>query len=107
MVLALNTGCRFCNESAPFYKRLIESVKDKNIKVIAVLTNNVEESKLHLEKLGLTDLEIRQSSLGDFQVEGTPTLILFNKKGEITESWVGKLPPAEEEVVIKKLTSDG
>lgn len=93
LVLALQTGCRFCNESAPFYKRIVETIKDKNIKLVAAFPTNVEESAAHLNELGLANIEVRRSSLNDIQVSGTPTLILTNEKGEVTDFWVGKLTP--------------
>jgi thioredoxin-related protein len=105
LILALQSGCRFCNESAPFYKRVIESVKDKNVKLVAVFPTAVEESAAHLQKLGLSNMEVKQSSLGSLQVSGTPTLILTNEKGEVTNYWVGKLSPDKETEVINKLNS--
>lgn len=107
LVIAFQSSCRFCNESAPFYKRLIETVKDKNIKLVAVLPTEIEESRAHLDKLGLTNLEVRQASLDSIQVNGTPTLLMVNNKGEVTDSWVGKLPPNKETEVINKLITEG
>ena len=105
LVLALQTSCHFCNESAPFYKRIIENTQNKNIKLVAVLPTSVEESKAHLNELGLKNMEVRRSPLDTIQVGGTPTLILINEKGEITDYWVGKLPPEKEAEVIEKLSS--
>jgi thioredoxin-related protein len=105
LILALQTGCHFCNESAPFYKRLIEAVKDKNVKLIAVFPTSIEESKAHLNELGLTNLEVRRSPLENIQVSGTPTLILTNETGEIMDFWLGKLTPDKEAEVINKLSS--
>lgn len=103
--LQLQTSCHFCNESAPFYKRLIEDVKGKDIKLVAVIPTDIEKSRSHLDKLGLTNLDVKQASLNSIQVNGTPTLILIDQKGEIINSWVGKLPPNKEAEVISKLTS--
>ncbi|HMG72315.1 MAG TPA: hypothetical protein VK582_02350 [Pyrinomonadaceae bacterium] len=105
LILALQTGCHFCNESAPFYKRLIETVKDKNVRLVAVFPTSIEESKAHLNELGLTNLEVKRSPLENIQVSGTPTLILTNEKGEIMDFWVGKLTPDKETEVINKLNS--
>ena len=105
LIIALQTSCHFCNESAPFYKRLIEDVKSKNIKLVAVLPTDIEESKKHLDKLGLAAIDVRQSSLDSIQVNGTPTLILIDDRGEVINSWVGKLPPDKETEVLSKLTS--
>jgi thioredoxin-related protein len=103
LILALQTGCHFCNDSAPFYKRVIETVRNKNIKLIAIFPTEVEESAAHLKELGLNGMEVKRSSLSSLQVSGTPTLILINDKGEITNYWVGKLPPDKETEVINNL----
>lgn len=103
LVLVLQAGCRFCSESAPFYKRIVEIVKNKNVKLVAVFPTEVEESTKYLKELGLTNIEVKRSSLGSLQVTGTPTLILTNDKGEITDYWVGKLPSDKETEVLNKL----
>ncbi len=105
LVLALQKGCRFCSESAPFYKRIIENIQNKNVKLVAVFPTSIEENKAHLNELGLINLDVKRSRLEDIQVSGTPTLILTNEKGEITDYWVGKLPPDKETEVINKLNS--
>jgi len=103
LILALQTTCHFCNESAPFYKRIIETVQNKNVKLVAVFPTGIEEGKEHLTKLGLNNIEVKQSPLNEIQVSGTPTLILTNEKGEITDSWIGKLSPDKEKEVLNKL----
>ncbi len=105
LVLALSTTCSFCNESAPFYKRLIENVKGKNVKLIAVFPTDAEKGRAHLKELGLSDIEVKQSPLANMQVSGTPTLILTDEKGEVTNYWLGKLQPDKELDVINKINS--
>ena len=106
LILALQSSCHFCTESAPFYKRLIEHLKGKNIKLIAVFPTDIEKSKAYLDKLGLTAIEVKQASLDSIQVNGTPTLLFIDEKGEIIDSWVGKLPPYKETEVLSKLFSE-
>jgi thioredoxin-related protein len=105
LILALQKGCHFCSESAPFYQRLRESVQDKNVRLVAVLPGVQEESAAYLNELGLPNLEVKQSPLDTLQVSGTPTLILTNDKGEVTHFWVGKLSPEKEKEVLEQLTS--
>lgn len=105
LILVLQKGCHFCSESAPFYKRLQESTKNKNVKLVAALPGNTEESAEYLKQIGITNLEIRQSPMSNLQTGGTPTLILTNEKGEITHFWVGKLPAEKEDEVINQLNS--
>lgn len=105
LIMVLQKGCHFCTESAPFYKRLQESTQNKNVKLIAVLPGSPEESGVYLNQLGINNLEIKQSPMNNLQTSGTPTLILTNEKGEITNFWVGKLPADKENEVISQLNS--
>ena len=105
VILALQTTCHFCNESAPFYKRLMQTVQGKNIKIVAVFPQKVEESTAHLNQLGVTGMEVKQAPISVLDASGTPTLILTNDKGEVTNYWVGKLPPDKEAEVINTLNS--
>jgi thiol-disulfide isomerase/thioredoxin len=105
IVLALQTTCHFCNESAPFYKRLVKITNEKNIKIVAIFPQSVEESTEHLNQLGVTGIEVRQSPLSVVYTSGTPTLILVNKKGEVLDFWVGKLTPDKEVEVINQINS--
>lgn len=105
IVLALQTTCRFCNESAPFYKRLVEETKGKSIKIVAVLPQSVEESQAHLKELGVSGIEIKQAPISTLDASGTPTLILTDQSGKVTDFWVGKLSPDKETEVINKINS--
>ncbi len=105
LVLALSSNCRFCTESTPFYRRLIEEAKDKNIRFIAVFPEAVEDSTRYLNEHGVNGFEIKQASISSIEASGTPTLILTNNKGEVTNFWVGKLPVEKELEVISQLSS--
>ena len=104
LILALQTGCHFCDESVPFYKRIAENAKAENVKVIAAFPTGVEDSTAHLKALGLTNVEVRQLPLESLQTSGTPTLILTDDKGEITNYWLGKLTPDKEAQVLEQIT---
>lgn len=104
ILLVLQKGCKYCTESAGFYKRLIEQTKDKNIKVTALLPQSKEEAGQYINELGLSGIEVRQSQLDSLNVGGTPTIIVTDNQGVISDTWMGKLPPDIESEVIKKLT---
>lgn len=105
LILALQKGCHFCSDSAPFYKRLNESLRNEHVQLVAVLPGALEESAAYLKEIGVTNVEVRQLPLDSIRVSGTPTLILTNEKGEVTHYWVGKLPPEKEKEVLEQLTS--
>lgn len=104
LLLVLKKGCRYCAESAPFYQRLIRETSAKSpVHLVAVLPHEVNEAKQYLGSLSVPIDEVRQSELDALKVQGTPTLILVNEKGEVVESWVGKLPAEQETEVLKRI----
>lgn len=105
LILALQKGCHFCTESAPFYKRLAPAASEKNVRVVAVLPQTLEEGRGYLADMGVPVSEVAQASLDSINVPGTPTLILVDDKGVVIDSWVGKLPVAGEEQVLTRLGS--
>lgn len=103
LLLVLSKGCHFCSESAPFYQRLVRDTDGRGVQLVAVLPQDVNEGREYLNELGVTINEIKQSSLDSLGVGGTPTLILVNREGAVTDSWVGKLPPDKESEVLDRL----
>src|SRR5712691_5803145 len=81
LLLALSQGCRYCSASAPFYQRLTKEMSGrKNIGVVAVFPQPVSDARSYLNNLGVSVADIREVSLDDLGVIGTPTLILVNKE---------------------------
>jgi len=103
VLLVMSKGCRYCTESAGFYKKLIEQAQGKDVKITAVLPQPKAEAEQYLNELGISGIEIRQSQLDSLDVSGTPTIILVNNNGEISNFWLGKLPSDKEEEVLNTL----
>jgi thiol-disulfide isomerase/thioredoxin len=102
VVLALSTGCHFCSESAPFYQKL-QQQNPSNVRLVAVLPQSVEEGRNYLTKLGVSLNEVVQAPLASVSVSGTPTLLLINHDGVVTDSWVGKLSDGEAAKVMSRI----
>lgn len=103
LVLYLSDTCRFCTESGPFYQKLVEKNSDDKIKLVTVLPQSVDEGKQYLEKLGVGIKDVHSSSLASIGVRSTPTLLLVNEDGIISEMWIGKLSNDKEEELLKRL----
>lgn len=104
LLLVLSKGCHFCSESAPFYQRLVRDTSGRgDVRLVAVLPQDVNEGRKYLNELGVPIDEIKQSTLESLSVGGTPTLILVDNKGAVTDSWVGKLLPDKESEVLDRL----
>jgi thioredoxin-related protein len=101
LLLALSTNCKFCTESAPFYRRLVaETASAKNLHIAAIFPQSVEESRTYLSNLGVAVADVQQLSGQSLEVRATPTLILLNEKGAVLESWTGKVSASDEQAVV-------
>lgn len=104
LLLVLQKGCRFCTESAPFYQQLVKQTSARNdLKLVALVPQVVSEGKQYLEEIGVDVADVRQVSPGQINVGGTPTLVLVNNEGVVTDVWAGKLSPDTESQVLRKL----
>lgn len=104
VLLVLQKDCHFCTESAGFFRNLIRT-KDEGVNVVAVLPQEKPEAEQYLRGLGISGIEVRQSLLDELLVAGTPTIIVADDKGAITDVWLGKLPPEKEHEVLARLKS--
>lgn len=103
VLLVLQKDCQFCSESMSFYKTIVEKTKEKGIKLVAVFPNSSEEGIQYLKENGVDIQETKQAGKSEINIKGTPTLILVNNKGEVENSWIGKLPSEKEKEVIENL----
>lgn len=104
LVLVLSKTCQFCTESAPFYRRLAqERAANENLRLLAVLPQEVGAGREYLDGLGLKVDDIRQAPPPTLGLRGTPALILADSTGNVLSSWVGKLPADKESEVLSAL----
>lgn len=104
LLLVLSNNCKFCSTSAPFYQRLIAGVKSQQgVKVIAVLPQSVEQSREYLKSLNVLIGDVKQASPSSLGTRATPTLILVDSAGLVTDSWVGQLSADREVEVVARL----
>jgi len=63
----------------------------------------VKEAQDYLNRLGVSVDEVRQASLAEFGVRGTPTLLLVDDSGIVKNFWIGKIPLEQETDVLEAL----
>jgi hypothetical protein len=102
LVLALSTQCHFCTASAPFFRTLVSQAR-KSVKIVAVLPQPVKTGQEYLSAEGVRVDFVTQSSLSRIGISGTPTMLLVNSAGRVTNVWVGMLKPKEQEQVFRVL----
>ncbi|HIK16396.1 MAG TPA: hypothetical protein IGS53_14090 [Leptolyngbyaceae cyanobacterium M33_DOE_097] len=104
LVLALQKDCPFCTMSATFYQRLRkELIELGGIRLVAVLPHAINEANDYLSELGVSVDEVEQVSLSSIGVKGTPTILLVDNKGIITNVWRGKLQSERENDILTRL----
>ena len=103
LVIALQTGCHYCTESAPFYQRLAVELSARKIPLIAVFPQAIEEGQTYLNSIKVPIEDIRQASLKSIGVQGTPAILLVDSKGEVKTGWFGKLTQNQESEVLSSI----
>jgi hypothetical protein len=106
LVLALSTKCHFCTESAPFFRKLVEE-PGRNAKLLAILPQPVAESKRYLGEENVHVDAVMQASLSKVGIRGTPTMLLVNGGGVVTNVWIGRLEPSQQAQVLEVLRNAG
>jgi len=104
LLIALQPGCPFCADSAPFYQSLLAKLITQGKTCVVVLVpDDIPNASNYPKELGITVDEIRQTSLTKAKISGTPTLVLVNNTGIVEKVWIGKLSDSQERDVIDYL----
>lgn len=103
LVLALNTGCHFCEQSVPFYQKLASAQQPirEDLEVVAVFPNDLDMVRRFMTRENLRIRSVSAVPLDKLRVEATPTIILVNSSGRVERSWFGTLTSRQELDVLK------
>lgn len=104
LLMVLSANCRYCTESAEFYRRLAQERTNRpSLRLLAVMPHEIEQGRSYLEGLGVRVDEVMRAPAGTPGVRGTPTLILVDNQGVARNIWVGKLTTERESEVLNLL----
>src|SRR5205085_2453370 len=104
LVLAVAKDCKYCTDSARFYRRLIEDFATRNdIQIVVLFPESTAEGRWYLNTLGIAIEESHQAHLSSYGIKNVPTLALLDRNGVVNNVWVGKLPPKTESEVMQTL----
>ncbi|HEY2391429.1 MAG TPA: hypothetical protein VGK22_09660 [Candidatus Angelobacter sp.] len=103
LIFVLSTKCHFCEESATFHRELARYCGDRGISTLAVFPESTMEAVSYLKKNNINVGAIRQKSIIDLPVTGTPTLLLVGADGKVRETWIGELTPLGQKSVYTHL----
>jgi hypothetical protein len=103
LVLGLRKGCHFCEDSVPFYQRLIAEQQEAGSSrtIVAVFPDTAEAANRVVQSEGLAAPVLAGVPLEKLKILGTPTLLLVDRTGTVLNAWVGILSPRQELEVMK------
>jgi hypothetical protein len=106
LILGLRKGCHFCEDSTPFYQRLIAQQQQGGSKspIVAVFPDTDDTVKEVLQSEGLAVHALAGVPLETLKISGTPTLLLVDRRGIVLNAWIGMLSPRQELEVMKAAT---
>ena len=108
LVLVLATDCRYCEKSLPFYQKLSRETESRSdFKLVAVFPQDTAAAAQYLRMHEITAHQIVQAHPPSLGVGGTPTLLLVDQNGIISETWFGQLLADQEQAVFARLRGDG
>lgn len=105
LVLVVRSTCKFCTQSMPFYRSLVDKAKASGGKVgiVSVSTEPEPSLKAYLAAHDVTMGAVRSIPADYFKVRGTPTLILVDSEGRVQGSWVGLQDRDGETAILERL----
>jgi hypothetical protein len=106
LVLALNTQCKFCRESLPFYRKLL-STHSPTTQIAIIFPNPDKEVLEFVDEAKLPAPAVGGQDFSKFQIDGTPTLVLVGRNGKVQDLWAGELTAAREKQVLSAIQKGG
>lgn len=104
VLLVVQKGCSFCEQSMPFYQRLgADKTLAGRTRLVAIAPDDEATSRQELERYGVRVDQIVQSSLRQLKVRGTPTAIIVSRRGVIERILPGRLDDAQQEDLVSFL----
>jgi hypothetical protein len=106
LVVALSATCHFCEQSAPFYQKLLTEQKNGTWQSILLFPQPTEQAVSYVNKHNYYSPLILHADFTELGVTGTPTLLLVDENGVVLDEWIGLLSPGEEADVATHLGID-
>src|SRR5437764_9474601 len=90
--------CVYCKASAPFYRQLIEDASKRDVKLLAILPNSIEEGQTYLRSVDLAIGDVRNGALSAYKISGTPTILFVDGQGIVRGAWFGSAPERDKQM---------
>lgn len=105
VLIAMIKGCRYCEDSMPFYRNLGAKFATDHTTLYAVFPPDTKDADSYISSYGLNHVTLLYTRLSSIGVSGTPTVILTNSSGTVVKVWEGRLSATHEHELIETLAS--
>jgi hypothetical protein len=103
IILFLSTECGYCKASIPFYRSL--AAEPHHAPVFAAFIQPPSEGSHYLSSVNVhVDQVISPRSFVEY-MSATPTLMIVNREGVVTDAWVGYLQPSDQKDILRKVSA--
>jgi len=104
LIVFVNSLCRYCTDSMPFYSKLATDLKNSSASTRLVFVSRETPAimKEYLKAHGLDSED--QIALGEtttFRTTATPTLLLLDSTKVVRRIWTGLLAEGQQEAVAR------
>jgi hypothetical protein len=105
LIIVVQQGCTFCEDSMPFYRRLVETRNQRNpaLQIVVAAPRRDTDIGGYLASHGVTADTIVHPAPGVLPVRFTPTLLLAEPNGTLASIWQGGLSAPQERDVFDTL----
>ena len=107
LVIVLEQSCAICSENAPFYRLIQQNRSDSaRTRLVVLLGGDPDKATAYLENLQLSFDQVKPVFLRDLKpygLVGTPTAVLVNDEGIVTNLWSGSLTEPQQSEVLRAL----
>jgi thioredoxin-related protein len=108
LLLVTQKGCRYCDQSMPFYQALgADDALGKRTQIVLLAPDEEAVSREELAQRGVRVDKVIRMSLSQLKVRGTPTAIVVNRQGVIERVLPGLLDEARQAQLMDALKTAG
>jgi hypothetical protein len=104
LLLVVRKGCRFCEESMPFYRRLGDDLTlGRRARIVVVAPDDEAVSRAELQRYEVRADQVVRIGLDQLKVRGTPTAIVVDRASVIRQVLTGRLEETQQRELINLL----
>lgn len=109
LLIVIQTGCGFCTDSLPFYRRLItdRDARRANVRIIAVVPESDTSAPTYLDSEGVRPDGLAFFRKGGLRIQGTPTLLFLDRFGTLSAKWEGQLSQSGQTQLLNAVLGSG